>query len=440
VTRDTSMVNAFHPGMAMLSPRQQVLIDRRERVLGPAYRLFYQQPVEIVRGQDVWLYGPEEERYLDAYNNVVCLGHCHPHITEAIARQSAILSTHTRYLNETVLDYAERLIASFPPALSQVMFTCTGSEANDLALRIARSYTGGTGIIITENAYHGVSDAVSQISPSLGKGVNLGINVRTVPVPLPSYGENAGAIFAHSVSEAISDLLRHGCKPAALIVDTIFSSDGVMSYENGMLIPAVDAIRSAGGIFIADEVQAGFARTGEHFWGFERHNLVPDIVTLGKPMGNGYPVAGVVLRPEVVTGFGNVSRYFNTFGGNTVAMVAANAVLDVIESEGLQKNARLVGDVFATALRDVQLRDARIGDVRQAGLFIGVDLKHAGNDRSLDRTFAAEIVNRMRDNNVLISATGRHGNVLKIRPPLTFTSTHVDFFMDAFKASLESVR
>jgi 4-aminobutyrate aminotransferase-like enzyme len=440
MNHDSSMVNSYRPGSAALTVRQQDLIDRRERVLGSAYRLFYERPIEIVSGQDVWLFGPDGERYLDAYNNVVSVGHCHPRVVQEIARQSAVLSTHTRYLSELVLDYAERLVATMPAALSQVMFTCTGSEANDLALRIARKHTSATGIIITENAYHGVTDAVSQISPSLGPGVNLGSHVRTVPVPDPSMGADAGAVFAKSVAEAIADLQRHGYQPAALIVDTIFSSDGVMPYVGPMLTAAVDLVRSAGGIFIADEVQAGFARTGDTFWGFQRHNLVPDIVTMGKPMGNGYPVAGVVVQSEVVARFGNESRYFNTFGGNSVAMAAAGSVLDVIENQGLQQNAQAVGIAFAEALRQVQSGDSRIDAIRQAGLFIGVDLVHPGNDRNADRIFASHIVNRMRDNGVLISATGRHGNVLKIRPPLTFSLDHVSVFIHALLASLATAQ
>jgi 4-aminobutyrate aminotransferase-like enzyme len=262
------------------------------------------------------------------YNNVASVGHCHPHVVSALARQAGILSTNTRYLNDGILDYAEKLLATFPSALSHLMFTCTGSEANDLAIRIVRAFTGGTGFVVTETAYHGITHAVSQISPSLGGNVPLGIDVRTVPAP-DSYRSEDGDVagkFRADVEAAIQDMRRHGIKPAALIADTVFSSDGVMSEQPGFLKGAVEAIRAAGGVFIADEVQPGFGRTGDCMWGFERHDIVPDLVTLGKPMGNGYPVAGVVMKPEVVAEFGAKARYFNTFGGNTVAVATAMAV------------------------------------------------------------------------------------------------------------------
>ena len=280
------MVNAYIPGAGTLTPEDEARIARRARLLGPAYRLFYETPVHFVRGEGVWLYDADGQRYLDCYNNVASLGHCHPHVVAATARQSAIYASHTRYLNDIVLDYAEHLLATFPAELCHVMFTCTGSEANDLALRIAFAHTGGTGVIVTENAYHGVTLATASLSPSLGAGVPLGAHVRTVPAPTDA------ASFAADVQAAIADLTRHGIQPAALLVDTIFSSDGVHADPPGFLKPAAEAIRAAGGLFIADEVQPGFARTGEAMWGFQRHGLIPDMVSMGKPMGNGYPVAG----------------------------------------------------------------------------------------------------------------------------------------------------
>ncbi|MEO5614495.1 MAG: aminotransferase class III-fold pyridoxal phosphate-dependent enzyme, partial [Cypionkella sp.] len=281
---DGTMVNAYVPGKGDLSAADQALVARRAKALGPAYRLFYETPVHLVRGEGVWLYDGAGNAYLDTYNNVASVGHCHPAVVAATAKQAAILSSHTRYLHDTVLDYAERLLATFPAELSHVMFTCTGSEANDLAFRIARAHTGGTGFIVTENAYHGVTYAISGMSPSLGEGVALGEHVRTVraPDPLRMTGD-LGAAFAAEVQGAIDDMLRHGIKPAGLIVDTIFSSDGVFEGPAGFLAPAVAAIRAAGGVFIADEVQPGFGRCGETMWGFQRHGIVPDLVSLGKP-------------------------------------------------------------------------------------------------------------------------------------------------------------
>ena len=415
-----TMVNAYVPGAGNLSPQDQELVDRRARVLGPAYRLFYENPVHLVRGAGVWLYDAEGQAYLDTYNNVASVGHCHPHVIAATARQSAELASHTRYLHDTVLTYAERLLAHFPPALSHVMFTCTGSEANDLAYRIARARTGGEGVIVTENAYHGVTYAIAAMSPSLGSGVPLGAQVRAVPAPAP------GVDFTAVVQGAIDDLLRHGIRPAALIVDTIFSSDGVYADPPGFLAPAVAAIRAAGGLFIADEVQPGFGRTGSAMWGFQRHGVVPDMVSLGKPMGNGYPVAGLVMRPDVVAPFGENVRYFNTFGGNAVAAATALAVLEVIEDEALQANALRIGALFADGLRDLAQRHAALGPLRAAGLFLGQDIGADGADGAL----AGRIVNGLRQERVLISATGPRGHVLKIRPPLVFGAEHVDHFLD----------
>lgn len=428
MTRTDAMPNAYVAGRGSLSDDDAALVSRRARALGPAYRLFYETPVHLVRGEGVWLYDRAEEAYLDTYNNVACVGHCHPRVVEAMAKQAATLASHTRYLHEGIVDYAERLLSTFPAELGHVMFTCTGSEANDLALRIAREHTGGTGVIVTENAYHGVTARLAELSPSLGPGVPLGAHVRTVPPPDPArFGADVAGGFAAAVQGAIDDLSRHGIRPAALLADTIFSSDGVFADPAGFLTPAVAAIRAAGGIFIADEVQPGFARTGAAMWGFQRHGLVPDMVSLGKPMGNGYPVAGLVLRPEVAAAFGAKARYFNTFGGNAVAAATASAVLDVIEEEGLLENARATGAYLAGGLRDLAARHGCIGRVRGAGLFLGADIERDG---VADAALAARVVNGLREARVLISATGAAGNVLKIRPPLVFTREHADIFLD----------
>ena len=421
-----TMVNAYTPGAGNLSAEDQARVARRARLLGPAYRLFYETPVHLVRGEGVWLYDAEGKAYLDCYNNVASLGHCHPHVVAATTRQSAIYASHTRYLNDTVLDYAERLLATFPQALNHVMFTCTGSEANDLALRIAFAHTEGTGVIVTENAYHGVTLSTAAMSPSLGAGVPLGAHVRTVPAP------SDGQFTAH-VQAAIHDLQRHGIKPAALLVDTIFSSDGVYADPAGFLKPAVEAIRDAGGLFIADEVQPGFARTGAAMWGFQRHGLIPDMVSMGKPMGNGYPVAGLALKASVIQNFGNRARYFNTFGGNAVAAATAMAVLEVIEGEGLRANAASVGTYFRDGLLALAQTQDSLGPLRAAGLFLGQDIVTDGKP---DAKKAARVVNRMRENGVLISATGPQGHVLKIRPPLIFRPEHVDRVLDSLTAAL----
>jgi 4-aminobutyrate aminotransferase-like enzyme len=429
-----TMANAFDPSRpAPLGAAEQALIERRARLLGPAYRLFYEEPVHVVRGEGAWLFGPHGERYLDAYNNVPVVGHAHPRVVAALAEQAALLNTHTRYLDEKVLDLAERLLATLPPAIGHAMFTCSGSEANDLALRVAKRATGATGFIVTAHAYHGVTEAVAALSPSLGPAVAPGLHVETVRPPLTA-DASAGDRFAAEVTAAVERLAERGLEPAALIVDTIFSSDGVIADPPGFLGPAVAAIRRAGGLFIADEVQAGFGRTGSAFWGFQRHGVEPDIVTMGKPMGNGHPVAAMAAKPALLERFGRETRYFNTFGGNTVSSVVARTVLEVIAEEGLAGRAQAVGDALRQAIAGRAAGDARLGAVRGSGLFIGVDVVDgAGAPSALD---AARIVNGMRRQGVLISASGPGANVLKIRPPLVFGESEAEIFLNAFDAVL----
>ena len=431
------MPNAFRPGATALPDGEAALVARRQAALGPAYRLFYEHPLHLVRGEGVWLYDAGGRAYLDTYNNVASCGHCHPRIVAAMAEQAGLFASHTRYLHDRVLTLAERLLATMPAEMGHVMFTCTGSEANDLALRIARAATGGTGVIVTENAYHGVTASVAEFSPSLGAGVPLGPHVRTVPPPDPRrFAGDAAQGFADAVQAAIDDLKRHGIRPAALIVDTVFSSDGVFTDPPGFLAPAVAAIRAAGGLFIADEVQPGFGRTGAAMWGFQRHGLIPDMVSLGKPMGNGYPVAGLVLQPRVIEAFGSKARYFNTFGGNAVAAATALAVLDVIEDEGLMANCATVGAAFAEGLRGLAKAHPALGELRAAGLFLGQDIVNA--EGHADAAAAGRIVNRLRDEGVLISATGPKGHVLKIRPPMVFSLENLAFFLERLEKVLKS--
>lgn len=379
--------------------RTRALVERRTRVLGPAYRLFYEHPLELVRGQGTRVWDADGVEYLDAYNNVPSVGHAHPRVVAAMAEQSALLTTHTRYLAEPTIAYAERLLATFPAHLDTMMFTCTGSEANDLALRVARWATGGTGILVTANAYHGVTTDVAAISPSLGGPESLGPDVVTVDPEDLAGGAAAG----------LAEFARRGIHPAALIVDTVLASDGVWPDLPG-IADAVAAVRAAGGLFIADEVQPGFGRLGDGMWGFDRHGLAPDIVTLGKPMGNGYPVAAMIARRELVDEFNRHSRYFNTFGGSSVAIAAARATLDVIEEEGLIAHAREVG----AGLRDDLAATGLFVDVRGAGLFVGAQLE------SEARAVAA--VNAAREKRVLLSASGPNNDTLKIRPPLPFSA------------------
>ena len=435
--RDTAtMVNGFDmESVDALDPELRQIVKRRASLLGPSYKLFYANPVRIVRGEGVHLYDVDGQAYLDAYNNVPSVGHCHPRVVEAIARQAATLNTHTRYASEPILDYAERLLGTYPAGIGQVMFTCTGSEAVDLALRVARFYTGGEGIVITANAYHGVTTAAAEISPSLGPAVPLGRSVWTVAPPIV---HDAGETFADQVRAAIADMNRHGVRLAAFIADSLFSSDGIRPDPAGFLRPVAAAVHDAGGLYIADEVQPGFGRTGEAMWGFQRHGIVPDLAVMGKPMGNGMPIAGVAARPEILEEFGHKIRYFNTFGGNSVCIAAAAAVLDVIETEGLRQNALAVGGYLRETLEAIATDTPRISAVRGCGLYAAADFTDPRTGEP-DGDAAIRVVNGLRDRRVLISATGPDGSSLKIRPPLPFSQPDVDQLAEALSDTLRSL-
>lgn len=420
----------------MSSPATAELLARRERALGASYRLFYEEPFAPVRGEGVWLYDKDNTPYLDAYNNVASIGHCHPAVVAAIAEQSAQLNTHTRYLHPSIVDYAEDLLSEFPEPLDNMTMTCTGSEANDLALRIARCHSGGTGIIVTRWAYHGVTSALAEVSPSLATGLPTASHVRLVDAP-DSYRKTGD--FVASVKAALQDMQAQGIKPAALLVDSIFSSDGVFSPANGELAAAAQCVRDAGGLYIADEVQPGFGRTGGQRWGFARDNVIPDLVTLGKPMGNGHPVAAVVGRSALFDQFGRQQRYFNTYGGNPVSCRAAHAVLRVLREEDLQANARQVGDYLKQGLQELAERHPLIGDIRGEGLFIGVELVTDRYTQTPATACAAAIVNGLRRRQVLISATGPKANVLKIRPPLVFAKEHADLLLERLDQTLNDL-
>lgn len=423
------MANAFDGSdIDDLDDAVRDLIRRREAVLAPSYRLFYRHPVVAARGSGVWLYDAEGNRYLDAYNNVPAVGHSHPHVQRLVTEQLGVLNTHTRYLTEPVIDYSERLLALFPAELTKVVYTCTGSEAVDLALRIARYETGAQGVICTSHAYHGTTAAAAAVSPSLGPNNHIGGDIALVAAPVAGSDDPAtmGEEFADRVRAAISDLRERGVGFAGMIVDSILSSDGVLSDPEGFLAPAARAVREAGGLWIADEVQPGFGRLGSAWWGFERHGVEPDLVVLGKPMGNGIPIGAVVGRDDVMAKFGRDIRYFNTFGGNPVSIAAATAVLDVIDDENLLDNAQRSGQRLLEGLRDMAGRHDGIGGVRGQGLFVAVEFV-AGDIP--DAVTATWVVNELRERRILISASGPHENVLKIRPPLPFANEHAELLL-----------
>lgn len=439
-TRSTIMdTNSFRPGdEALLDDRTRSLLERRARVLGPGYRLFYREPVHLVRGLGAYLWDADGEQYLDVYNNVASIGHAHPAVVRAMAEQAATLNTHTRYLHDGVVDYAEDLLSTMPSELGNVMFTCSGSEANDLAVRVAAAATGGTGVLVTAEAYHGNSALVSGLSPALGSAQPLDPTVRllTAPDRYRVETDDLGRWFAREVERCIDELEASGIRFSALMVDSLFSSDGVLSGPRGFLREAVDVVHRRGGILIADEVQPGFARTGESFWGFGRHAVVPDLVTLGKPMGNGIPVAGLVARPEILEAFAGSLPYFNTFGGNPVSIAAAQAVLTTIREEGLQEHSRTTGDLMRAELSALATRHPAIGDIRGAGLFTGLELVEDRATKMPDKALALGVIEGLRRRRVLTSVAGPHGNVLKLRPTLAFGIHDIDWLVQALDDSL----
>jgi 4-aminobutyrate aminotransferase-like enzyme/Ser/Thr protein kinase RdoA (MazF antagonist) len=421
----------------------EALAERRARLLGPVYELFYDRPLHLVRGHGVWVYDASGRCYLDAYNNVPHVGHAHPRVVEAIHGQARLLNANTRYLHESVLELAERLTASLPEALDVCMFVCTGSEANDLAWRLACAYTGATGGLVLENAYHGNSQAVTALSPCEWRSDAHPPNVHAVPAPDDLRGvyrrgqAGLGRRYAALIGDAVASLAEAGHRTAAFFCDTAYSSHGILMPPDDYLAHAFREVRAAGGVCVADEVQAGFGRMGANMWGFERSGVTPDIVTVGKPMGNGHPLAAVITRREIAAAFGEERGYFNTFGGNPVSAAAGLAVLDVLEREQLQENARVVGLHLRTRLDELGQRRPEIADVRGSGLFVGVDLTRDPASLEPDRDTAQRVMNAMRENGVLIGVEGPFGNVLKIRPPMPFGIEHADLLVRALGEALD---
>lgn len=407
------------------------LMARRERLFGPNMQVFYRDPVHLVRGEGVWLFGQDGRRYLDCYNNVAHVGHCHPRVVAAIAAQAGTLNTHTRYLHEGVIAYGERLVGTFGHDLSQIIMTCTGSEANDIALRMAQAVTGKIGIIATDNTYHGNTTAVSALStrrPPIG---GWPAHVRRVPAPDTLVaGGCDGAVFAGHVRRAIAELESAGHGFAGLILCPIFANEGLPDVAPGFLDETAAAVRSAGGLVICDEVQPGFGRLGSHWWGHDWLGFAPDVVSLGKPMGNGHPVAGVVARPQVMAAFRGAFGYFNTFGGNPVSAAAATAVLDVIEDEGLMAHAVDVSAYMLQGLRG--LSHPLIAGVRARGMFFAVELARNG---VADGAAAEQVVETMKERGVLMGRIGRHQHILKLRPPMPFGREHADIVLAALTAA-----
>ncbi len=415
----------------------ETLVERRARLMGPNVPTFYRTPVHLVRGEGVWVWDADGKRYLDCYNNVPHVGHCHPRVVQAICAQAGVLNTHTRYLHDGVLNYIERLTATFGHGISQAIMTCTGSEANDIALRMAQAATGKTGIIATDATYHGNTMAVSQLStrkPPIG---GRWPNIRLVPAPDSlKRPDPDGSIFAGHVAQAIKDLDAAGFGCSGILLCPMFANEGLPKLAKGWLDKTVAAVRAAGGIVIADEVQPGFGRAGSHFWGHDRLGFAPDVVVMGKPMANGHPVGAVATRPDVMAAFRNAFSYFNTFGGNPVSAAAALAVLDVIRDEGLQENAARIS-AHVTARMEA-LRHPLLRDTRSNGLFFGAEF--ILDDGQPATKFCADLVESMVARGVLMNVIGAGRNILKIRPPLPFSVENADFLMDHLEAALRETK
>ena len=418
---------AYPPEMVETSEDIDAMIARRRRVMGGRLYVFYDPPLHMVKGEGVWLTASDGKRYLDCYNNVPHVGHCHPYVTEAIVRQARTLSTNTRYITGQSIDYAERLSALSSEGLSAVVFVNSGSEANDLAWRMAKAWTGKSGGLAMDFAYHGITEAIDAFSPSNAPASWYAPHLRLLPAPCTYRGTfgpdepDLGERYAALAGPLIEDLDGEGFGVAAAMIDSAFMTNGILDAPAGYVQGIVRRVHAAGGLFIADEVQSGFGRMGTAFWGHRHHGVVPDFITIGKPAGNGHPVGAVITRPEILDHFTRTGPFFSTFGGNNVACAAGIAVLDVIRDEKLVENALATGEVLREGLRGLMGHHDIIGDVRGVGLATGVELVRDRRTKEPAGTETTRLLGLIRDEGVLVGGEGKFGNVLKIRPPIVFS-------------------
>ncbi|MGC2029260.1 MAG: aminotransferase class III-fold pyridoxal phosphate-dependent enzyme, partial [Steroidobacteraceae bacterium] len=411
-------------------------------LMGAGAELFYEKPLHLVRGAGVWLYDAKGRAYLDVYNNVPHVGHAHPTVVTAIQRQTAILATHTRYLHEKILEYAEQLTARLPAHLDACIFVNSGSEANDVAWRMAQMATGSRGGLVMEHAYHGITEAAAALSLSAGRPRDA--RVATIAPPPrglrindePRAAELTAA--ARDADQAIAALAERGFAPAAFFLDSGVTSSGIFDPSAAWAAAVTSRVRAAGSLVVADEVQYGLGRSGSHFWGFERRGIEPDIVTMGKPVGNGYPMGVVVANRALIEAFQAKFGFFSTFGGNAVAAAAGLAVLEVLDVEGLMANAADTGGYLREQLQSVAARRECLGEVRGAGLLLGLDV--LGRDGAPSKPRNQRIVNALASQfAILIGYEGPHANILKLRPPLPFRREHADLLIQAIDAAAAAV-
>ena len=402
------------------------ILDLRSKHLGPSLSIAYDEPLHIVRGAGQYIFDAKGNRYLDCVNNIQHVGHCHPKVVEAAQSQYETLNTNTRYLDETIVSYAKNITSTLPAGLEVCFFTNSGSEANDLALRMARECSKSKETILLDGAYHGNLSSLIEISPYKhnGPGGNgAPDHVHVIPMP-DSFrgkyrGEDCGDRYIDEVITAVNNIQDNDKKVSAFISEALMGCGGQLILPEGFLQKAFELVKKDGGLCIADEIQIGFGRMGSHFWGFESESVVPDIVTMGKSMGNGHPLSAVVTTKEIADKFNNGMEYFNSFGGNSVSCAVGQAVLDVIKDESLQDHALKVGDYLLEQLQQLKQHHDIIGDVRGRGLFIGIELNR-DEDLTPADTEAHNIINRMKEKGVLLSTDGPDHNVIKIKPPIVF--------------------
>lgn len=420
------------------------LLARRYATLGPHSPLFYKQPLELVSGSGVWLTDAQGRVYLDGYNNVPHVGHANPLVADAINQQLRTINLHTRYLNSRVVEYAEALLAKFDGALERLFLTNSGSEANELALRIARQHTGNTGVLVSDFSYHGNTTSLAEITTGLSVREPLGAHVRALRIPdISAIAEpDVPALLEQSLADvdaAITSLQAAGHGVSVFIFDPLFSTEGLLQLPAGYIEGVAARVRAAGGLVISDEVQSGFGRTGSSTWGYQMFDIEPELVTMGKPMGNGHPIGGVVTTAELLDEFGRHNMFFNTFAGSPVSSAAGLAVLRYMEQEDLMAKAGHLGKYIRARLENIAQGSANVGSVRGRGLFFGIDIIESDGSRTPAPALTKILIEDMRERGVLISRVGPHDNVLKMRPPLVFGREHADILLEQLELSLASL-
>ncbi|MGI5132497.1 aspartate aminotransferase family protein [Pseudonocardia sp. CA-107938] len=440
----SSVAAANDTGSAAAGPTAGTadLLRRRYATLGSRSPLFYSTPLEVVSGSGVWLTDADGEVYLDAYNNVPHVGHANPVVAAAVSEQMARLNLHTRYLNDRVVDYAEALLATFDAPLDRAFLTNSGSESNDLALRIARQHTGNTGVLVSDWSYHGNTGRLAELTTGLATGEGLAPYVRTLHIPDAAGVGDESALLAESLSEvdtAIASLVEAGHGLAAVVFDPLFSTEGLVSPPSGYVEGLAARVHAAGGLVLSDEVQSGFGRTGGRMWGYQMFDIEPDLVVLGKPMGNGHPLSALVTTARLQDEFGARNDYFNTFAGSPVSAAAGMAVLQVMAEENLLERSAQLGHYVSERLHEIVAGNPRVAAVRGRGLYFGLEFVDPADPTVPDAAATRWVVEDMRCRKVLISRIGPAGNVLKMRPPLVVTRSEIDILLGRLASSLEAL-